>query len=140
MPVRISYHQDGSADAWQKDWPATPPATRNGLKRTNGELLEAAGCERRSVACHLTIGRGFSRRLPSSIDRQFHERSVKACARPGGDAVGDDSAREDLLEAPWRHDAQWSIRAVAKILATFLRSFAIAFNATTSSAIEKDVR
>jgi hypothetical protein len=28
MPVRISYHQDGSADAWQKDWPATPPAAR----------------------------------------------------------------------------------------------------------------
>jgi hypothetical protein len=28
MPVRISYKQDGSADAWRWDWPATPPAAR----------------------------------------------------------------------------------------------------------------
>ena len=28
MPVRISYKQDGRADAWQKDWPATSPAAR----------------------------------------------------------------------------------------------------------------
>jgi hypothetical protein len=24
MPVRISYTQDGRADAWQRDWPARP--------------------------------------------------------------------------------------------------------------------
>ena len=23
MPVRISYKQDGRADAWQRDWPAS---------------------------------------------------------------------------------------------------------------------
>jgi hypothetical protein len=28
MPVRISYKPDGSADAWQTDWPATSPAAR----------------------------------------------------------------------------------------------------------------
>ena len=28
MPVRIVYTQDGSTDAWQKDWPATSPAAR----------------------------------------------------------------------------------------------------------------
>jgi len=28
MPVRISYTQDGSTDAWQRDWPATSPAAR----------------------------------------------------------------------------------------------------------------
>jgi len=28
MPVRISYKQDGRADAWQRDWPATSPAAR----------------------------------------------------------------------------------------------------------------
>jgi hypothetical protein len=28
MPVRISYKQDGSADAWRWDWPAAPPAAR----------------------------------------------------------------------------------------------------------------
>ena len=28
MPVRISYKQDGKADAWQRDWPATSPAAR----------------------------------------------------------------------------------------------------------------
>ena len=28
MPVRISYRQDGKADAWQRDWPATSPAAR----------------------------------------------------------------------------------------------------------------
>ena len=28
MPVRISYKQEGSADAWKFDWPATSPAGR----------------------------------------------------------------------------------------------------------------
>jgi hypothetical protein len=28
MPVRISYKQDGRADAWQQDWPASSPAAR----------------------------------------------------------------------------------------------------------------
>jgi hypothetical protein len=28
MPVRISYKQDGSADAWRWDWPAAPPGAR----------------------------------------------------------------------------------------------------------------
>jgi hypothetical protein len=28
MPVRISYKQDGRADAWQHDWPATSPAAQ----------------------------------------------------------------------------------------------------------------
>jgi hypothetical protein len=28
MPVRISYKQDGSADAWRWDWPAAPSAAR----------------------------------------------------------------------------------------------------------------
>jgi hypothetical protein len=28
MPVRISYKQDGRADAWQRDWPATSAAAR----------------------------------------------------------------------------------------------------------------
>jgi hypothetical protein len=28
MPVRISYKQDGRADAWQRDWPAASPAAR----------------------------------------------------------------------------------------------------------------
>jgi hypothetical protein len=28
MPVRISYKQDGRADAWQRDWPAISPAAR----------------------------------------------------------------------------------------------------------------
>ena len=28
MPVRISYKQDGSVDAWRLDWPAVPPAAR----------------------------------------------------------------------------------------------------------------
>jgi hypothetical protein len=28
MPVRISYKQDGSADAWRWDWPAASPASR----------------------------------------------------------------------------------------------------------------
>jgi len=28
MPVRISYAQDGSADAWRWDWPAAPSAAR----------------------------------------------------------------------------------------------------------------
>ena len=28
MPVRISYTQDGRADAWQRDWPATAPAAQ----------------------------------------------------------------------------------------------------------------
>jgi hypothetical protein len=28
MPVRISYKQDGSADAWRWDWPVAPPAAR----------------------------------------------------------------------------------------------------------------
>jgi len=26
MPVRISYKQDGSTEAWRRDWPAVPPA------------------------------------------------------------------------------------------------------------------
>lgn len=30
MPVRISYKQDGGADAWRTDWPATSPAVRLG--------------------------------------------------------------------------------------------------------------
>jgi hypothetical protein len=28
MPVRLSYRQDGSADAWRSDWPAASPAAR----------------------------------------------------------------------------------------------------------------
>ena len=28
MPVAISYKQDGRADAWRWDWPATPPSAR----------------------------------------------------------------------------------------------------------------
>jgi len=28
MPVRISYKQDGSVDAWRSDWPAASPAAR----------------------------------------------------------------------------------------------------------------
>jgi hypothetical protein len=28
MPVRISYNQDGSADAWRWDWPVAPSAAR----------------------------------------------------------------------------------------------------------------
>jgi hypothetical protein len=28
MPVQISYKQDGTADAWRWDWPASSPATR----------------------------------------------------------------------------------------------------------------
>ena len=28
MPVRISYKPEGSADSWQRDWPATSPAAR----------------------------------------------------------------------------------------------------------------
>ena len=28
MPVRISYRQDGTADAWRTDWPAASPAAR----------------------------------------------------------------------------------------------------------------
>jgi hypothetical protein len=28
MPVPISYKADSSADAWQRDWPATSPAAR----------------------------------------------------------------------------------------------------------------
>jgi hypothetical protein len=29
MPVQISYKQDGSADAWRRDWPAASPAARS---------------------------------------------------------------------------------------------------------------
>jgi hypothetical protein len=28
LPVRISDNQDGSADAWQRDWPGTSPTAR----------------------------------------------------------------------------------------------------------------
>jgi len=36
MPVRISYKQDGRADAWRWDWPATPPSA----KAVRSEQLE----------------------------------------------------------------------------------------------------
>jgi hypothetical protein len=38
MPVRISYKQDGGADAWRWDWPAASPAARAG----RGEPIESA--------------------------------------------------------------------------------------------------
>jgi hypothetical protein len=38
MPVRISYKEDGGADAWRLDWPAASPAAR-GIR---GELVERA--------------------------------------------------------------------------------------------------
>jgi hypothetical protein len=31
MPVRISYKQDGSAGAWQRDWPVASPAASPSL-------------------------------------------------------------------------------------------------------------
>ena len=37
MPVRISYKQDGSADAWRWDWPAAPPA-----RAARGERVESS--------------------------------------------------------------------------------------------------
>lgn len=43
MPVRISYKQDGSADAWRRDWPAASPAARavgsERMESTSGSTL-----------------------------------------------------------------------------------------------------
>jgi hypothetical protein len=41
MPVRISYKQDGSEDAWRWDWPAASPAARV-VRREPMETPQAA--------------------------------------------------------------------------------------------------
>ena len=43
MPVRISYKQDGSADAWRWDWPAGSPAAR----AVRSEPIESPAAVRR---------------------------------------------------------------------------------------------
>jgi hypothetical protein len=43
MPVRISYKQDGSGDAWRWDWPAASPAVR----AVRSERIEASVTVRR---------------------------------------------------------------------------------------------
>src|SRR5262249_38157243 len=54
-----------------------------------------SGCERRtSSALPLDHRQGIQRVLPPSINRQFHESSMKACARPRGGDSRDERARE----------------------------------------------
>jgi hypothetical protein len=42
MPVRISYKQDGSADAWRWDWPVAPSAART----IHSEPIESPSADR----------------------------------------------------------------------------------------------
>lgn len=45
MPVRISYKQDGSGDAWRRDWPAASPAASSGRREPTEtpKLIEGKG-------------------------------------------------------------------------------------------------
>lgn len=42
MPVRISYKQEGSADAWRRDWPVAPSASRT----VQSEPIESSKADR----------------------------------------------------------------------------------------------
>ena len=67
-------------------------------------LYEGARCDGRSLSVlPLDHRQRVERVLPPSINRQFHEPSMKACVRPRGGDSRDESAREAEPSQPARH-------------------------------------